>query len=300
MDIRRLSIFLEVVEQGGFTRAADVLLCSQPAVSQAIGQLEAELGTPLFLRIGRRVELTAAGRALVAPARRIQRDLVAAGTAVREVVGLEAGELDIACLPTLAAAPLAPLIGAFRRAHPGIVVRLAAPDDTCALHDLVRSGRSELGIVDDRPATGLVSHDLGRQDFLVVFPPGRGPKAVGPAHSTLAGRLRLEDLDGVPVVAPPPGTSSRTLLDEAFRVAGISPHLGVEASQREAILPLILAGAGIGLLPRPLAELAERLGCTIAEPVPRRSRDVVLVHREGPLTPAAGRFVQLACAPDSA
>jgi len=67
MDIRRLSIFLEVVEQGGFTRAADALLCSQPAVSQAIGQLESELGTPLFLRIGRRVELTAAGRALVAP-----------------------------------------------------------------------------------------------------------------------------------------------------------------------------------------------------------------------------------------
>jgi DNA-binding transcriptional LysR family regulator len=199
-------------------------------------------------------------------------------------LGLEAGQLDIACLPTLAVAPLAPLVGAFRERHPQVLVALAAPEDTEELLNIVRSGRSEIGIVEKVSAPGLVLTDLGSQDFLVVLPPGPRRRA----------EIALSEIATMPIIVPPPSTSTRRLLEEAFNDAGLVPRIGVETTQREAILPLILAGAGVGLLPRPLAELAKALGCVVAEPSPPVRRGVALIHREGPLTPAAQAFLALA------
>ena len=89
MDLRRLRLFMAVVDEGGFTRAAESEFVSQPSVSQAIRELEDELGTPLFHRVGRGVVLTAAGEALVGPARQALRDVESATAAVAAVVGLE-------------------------------------------------------------------------------------------------------------------------------------------------------------------------------------------------------------------
>jgi DNA-binding transcriptional LysR family regulator len=96
------------------------------------------------------------------------------------------------------------------------------------------------------------------------------------------------------LVATPARTSTRDHLDEALRQSGGPANVVVEAAQREALLPLIAAGAGAGLLPRPLAELAQFLGCVVVEPTPTVSRPVAIVHRKAPLTPAAQRFVELA------
>src|SRR2546429_2987960 len=85
MDLRRLRLFLAVVDHGGMTRAAEVEHVAQPSVSQAIRELETELGTPLFHRVGRRVVLTAAGEALVGPARQALRDVETGRAAVEAV-----------------------------------------------------------------------------------------------------------------------------------------------------------------------------------------------------------------------
>ena len=85
----------------------------------------------------------------------------------------------------------------------------------------------------------------------------------------------------VPLIAAPPGTSSRRLLDEAFAGVGLSPLVVVVAAQREAILPLVLAGAGAALVPEPLARQAARLGAVVATPRPPITRHVVLAHRPG-------------------
>jgi LysR family transcriptional regulator, carnitine catabolism transcriptional activator len=284
MDSRRLGIFLAVVDTGGFSTAADALDVSQPAVSQAVRELEDDLGTLLFHRLGRRVRLTPAGEALVLPARQARHDLRVGREAVREVAALGSGHLDLACLPTLAVAPLAPLVGAFRAAHPGISIRLADPQDTAELVHFVRAGESEVGIAERLHAEGLVSVDLGSQQFWVVLPPG-SPAPVP---------FRLRDLATYPLVATPPGSSTRKLLDDALDDAGVTTEVAVEAAQREAILPLIAAGAGAGLLPRPLAETARGLHCVVVEPKPAVSRAFALLHRPGTLTPAARRFVDLA------
>jgi DNA-binding transcriptional LysR family regulator len=288
MDARRLAIFLAVVDEGGFTRAGDALEMSQPAVSQAVRELEAALGTMLFHRIGRGVRLTPAGEALVLPARQVHRDIQNARLAVGEIAGLEAGRLDIGCLPTLAAAPLAPLVGAFRAAHPDVAIVLADPQDTADLLEFVRLGRCEIGLVGDVATDDLSVVGMGVQDFLVVLPPG----------TECSDPLPARRLATMPLVAAPPGSSTRGLLDDTLRRAGGVARVVVETAQREALLPLIASGAGAGLLPQPLAEMAALLGCVVARPSPPVARPVALIHRRAPLTPAAQRFIALATEPN--
>jgi LysR family carnitine catabolism transcriptional activator len=284
MDIRRLTMFLRVVDHGTFTAAADALDCSQPAVSQAIRELETELSTPLFYRIGRRVVLTPAGSALVTPARQLLRDLDVTATQIMAINGLRGGRVDLACLPTLAAAPLAPLVGEFRQHYPDVSVTLAAPENTEELLDLVHAGRAEIGITEYVHSPGLTTIDIGRHDFFVVFPPGSKSRT----------RVSLHDIAEMSFIATPSGTSSRGMLDGAFKQIGLTPRVGVEAAQREALLPLILAGAGVGLLPESLATIARTLRCVVAAPEPPIQRSIAIVHRDGPLTPGARAFLKVA------
>jgi LysR family carnitine catabolism transcriptional activator len=287
MDSRRLQHFVAVVDHGGFTAAAKAVFVSQPALSLAVKELESELGTLLFDRIGRRVQLTAAGAALVGPARQVLRDLDIGRAVVLAVSGLESGSLSLACLPTLAADPTADLIGRFRSHHPGVRVDLAAPEDTRELFELVASGTSELGITDalDVPDT-LVSAELGSQALVFILPPG-----------DTSGRTRsgaLADLDETLFIASPEGTSTRRLLNRQLALVGLTPKLAVVSAQRDAILPLVLAGAGAALVPESMAVIAEHLGAAVVRPDPPAVRRLALVHRDGAISPAAARFAELA------
>jgi DNA-binding transcriptional LysR family regulator len=285
MDIRRLTYFLAVVDEGGFTSAAKAVFVSQPALSLAIKELEHELGTELFERLGRRVLLTSAGEALVGPARQVLRDVETGKAAVEAVAGVRSGTLSLASLPTLAAHPMAELVGRFRRHYPDVAVDLSAPEDTADLVDLLRTGQCELGIGEE---TGLPAdlHTVGVevQRLLVILPPG-SPEQAGP--------LRLERLGDTAMIATPPGTSSRRLLDEGFAAAGVSPRVSVVTAQRDAILPLVLAGAGASLVPEAMAGMAVRLGAVAAEPRPAVERRIVVAARQGPLAPAAEGFLAL-------
>ncbi|MGH9091780.1 MAG: LysR family transcriptional regulator, partial [Acidimicrobiales bacterium] len=237
---RRLEYFVAVADRGSFTAAARALGISQPALSLAVKELETELGTALFDRLGRRVTLTAAGTALLDPVRQSIRDVETGRAAVAAVLGLEAGSLHLACLPTLAADPMAGMIGRFRRAHPGVRIELAAPEHTADLLHLLRGGRCELAIASTHDLPGDVdAHRVGEQLLLAVHPPGTPDPGRGSA---------LGGLEGVPLVATPEGTSSRRLLDDGFARAGASPTVAVVTAQRDAVLPLVLAGAGAALV----------------------------------------------------
>jgi DNA-binding transcriptional LysR family regulator len=280
MDIRRLQHFVAVVDNGGFTAAGKATFVSQPALSLAVKELEADLGTPLFDRIGRKVQLTAAGTALLGPARQVLRDLETGRAAVTAVAGLESGVLSLACLPTLAADPTATLVGRFRSRYPGVRVDLAAPA-------LVETGRSELGLTDALGVPGaLESTGLGSQVLVFILPPG--------TTSSVTTSAALIDFEDTLFVASPAGTSTRRLLDERLGSVGLDPKLAVVSAQRDAILPLVLAGAGAALVPESMALVAEQLGAVIARPDPPAVRELALVHRAGALSPAAARFAELA------
>src|SRR6516164_6034812 len=231
MDFRRLSYFLAVAEHGSFTGAAKAIFVSQPAVSLAVKELEQELGAELFHRLGRQVTLTAAGEALLEPARQVLRDVEVGRAAVGAVTGLAAGRLDLCCLPTLAVRPGARLIGRFRREYPAVAVDMSVADDPADLVELLRSGRSELGITEAATVpTELQRHELMDQELVVVLPPGTAWQA---------GPVSLSRLRSTPFVTTPPGTSTRRLLDEAFAAVGAQPEVVVVTAQREALLPLV-------------------------------------------------------------
>jgi len=176
MELRKLEYFLAVVEHGTLTKAAAALHLAQPSLSQMIKTLERDLGTQLFHRVGRRLVLSPAGHVLIDPARVVLRDAATARATVAEVRGLTGGRLELASPSTLAVDPLAPLIGAFRRAYPRVAIGLLEPEDAGAVGALVGNGVCELGVGHlPTGTTALVEHDLGEQELLVVLPP-RDPR----------------------------------------------------------------------------------------------------------------------------
>ena len=265
MELHQIRYALAVVDEGTFTAAAAACFVAQPSLSHAVGALERELGVELFRRVGRRPVLTAAE--------------------VEAVAGVVAGHLDLVALPTLAVSPVTPLVGAFRTAHPAVTVRLAHPEGTAALIDAVRSGDSEVGITElPVAARRIKAIPLSRQELVAILPPGSPPVA----------RLRLHALARFPLVTLRVGGSTRDMLDAAFEAAGATPTIAVETDQREAVVPLVLAGAGAAVVPAPMAEVARQQGAVVARLTPALWRDLGLVHREATLSPAARAFIALA------
>ena len=288
MDLRQLAYFVAAVDHQGFTRAATAVHVAQPSLSQSIRSLEAELGVDLFDRVGREVRLTAAGEALVEPARQALRDVRTARAAVAAVRDVAGGHLDLVCLPTLAVSPVADHVGAYRRRHPLVTVRLVEPEDAGALTDLVRSGRSEIGFTELPMSTGgLIEVELSSQAYVAVVPRG---SQVGP-------RVTMAELAALPLITTPAGTSTRRLIDEAFARSGQVPMIAIETDHREVITAMVRAGGGYSILPRPVADRIARRDATVVEIRPAVTRRVGMIRREGTLSPAGRAFVDLVISP---
>ena len=286
LDVRRLSLFLAVVDRGGFSRAAQAVHISQPALSQAIAELEADLARLLFHRLPRGVSLTEAGRALIGPARSVLRAVDSARQVTSEISGLARARLDLSALRTLASDPLPDVLGPFLRRHPGVQVRLVSPDNPAELLDQLRSGEAELGLtVAGNLPTAMVAVPMGAQAMQAVFPPGTQRPAAP---------VRPAELARLPLILTPPGTSGRDLVDTWLADKGYEPTVAVETTQREAVLPLVLAGAGAALLPAASARLAQAAGALVADVEPLVERQLVIAHRSAPLTSAATAFLALA------
>jgi len=290
MEVQQLRYALAVIDEGTFTAAARACFVAQPSLSQSVRNLERELGADLFQRIGRRVVVTSAGQAFALTARQALRDLDTVRAAVQSVADVVEGHLDVVALPTLAASPVSPLIAAFRTVHPRVVVRLSNPDDTLELMRFVADGSSEVGITElpagaQHPGS-IVVHALGRQEIVAVLPPGSNRRR----------SMTAAALAATAIVAQTVGTSTRGMLDRFLLDAGVAPAIAVETDQREAIVPLVLAGAGTALLPRPMAAAAAAQGAVLVSLVPALWRPLALIHRDAPLSPAARAFVRAALA----
>ena len=161
------------------------------------------------------------------------------------------------------------------------------PKAPTASRALVRDGACELGAAHlPLPGDQLTAHPLGEQELLFVFPPEPGADSDRP--------LGARELAHTPLVVSPPGTSTRMLLEQALAAVGVTPQIAVQTAAREAIVPLVLAGAGAALLPAPLAREAQRRGAIVRSARTAITRDVGLIHRHAPLSPAAREFLALA------
>jgi LysR family transcriptional regulator, carnitine catabolism transcriptional activator len=281
MERRQLEYFLAVADHGGFTAAAAALHISQPALSTAIRTLEKDLGAMLFHRLPHGVQLTDAGTEFAESARVIMRELDTARARVDAVTGLIAGRLDMISLPGIMLDPLAPVVGRFRRRHPRVRVRIVQAETSEAVRNAVRAGEAELGLTDESGEAGrdVIGELIAEQEMVAVLPPGTPPPPDGV--------LPLETLLTMNLVTGPPGTAVRDLLTREGARLGLDVSPAVEVTPRGSALYLAVAGAGVAVLPRPVAQLGRSHGAEIASLRPRQTRRVYLLRRAAPLSPAA-------------
>lgn len=292
MDIAQLEAVAAVDDHGSFSAAAAALHLTQPALSRRIATLERELGLLVFERVGRGVHLTAAGEAVAESARRILVERRRARAEVDAIAGLSHGRIDIAGLPSMLATHLVPVIGAFREAHPRVEMTLSGAVDTADLVDRVASVRCDVGIADvPLHHRGLRTVPLGEQELMAVFPPGTRLVAAGPGELP---EVTVTDLRTRPLIVLPEATSTRTLVDELFAGSDDAPAVAITTDLRDLLVPLVLTGAGVALVPDRVADQAARQGAVVARVRPRIRRGIGLVLRDGPASPAAAAFVELA------
>ncbi|MGK4597322.1 LysR family transcriptional regulator [Amycolatopsis sp. w19] len=290
MDARQLKYFLAVVDAGSVHRAAEQLFVAQPSVSQSLRTLERDLGSLLFHRTGRRLVLTAAGHALVAPAREVMRGLELARATVEAVDGLLGGELVIASMPSQSVSPLTDLIAAFAAANPLVRISVRAASTPADVGKMLTTGDVELGVVAASPAAelpGLEASHLETQRFALLARDEAALPATDP--------VRPAELAGATLIVGQQGTGMRRVADAVLREAPGS-RFAVEVEHREAVLPLVLAGVGIAVVSDSWRALAKAAGASVRALDCPDSLAVSLVHRPGRLSPAAAAFLDLAVA----
>ena len=276
MERRQLEFFLAIAEAGSFTRAASRLSIAQPSLSASVRALENELGTTLFERHGRGVRLTEAGEALVAPAHRTVRSFSLAAGAVRAATDAGFGRLTIVTNTLWAIEPLVRVIGELRRLQPGLQFVVTDPASRADVLDQVRSGGVDFGLVDGPPPAGaLDSRWLVDHELVAVLPTD--------THLRSA-TVTVAELMPLGLIGTPPGTALRTLLDDRLEAVGAATEVAVETAHVASVIPLVLAGAGVAVLPEGLAAEAAAKGARVIRLDPPTRASVSLVWRRGRLS----------------
>lgn len=288
MDRELLRTFLAVVAHGGLRRAAASLHRTQPALSARMRELERRIGTRLFERVGRGLELTAAGRLLAAEA----PALLAAQAALAErVVAAGGGERSRLRLATVDAASIYVLPAVYRdfRAASPDVQMLVQVVDSRRVAASVRAREAEIGVL----ALPVGGTDL---DVVAIFEE-RLVCVAAPTHRLAAApRLRLARLADEPLVLYGSGSTTRTMLDAVFAARGVEPHVAMETASPEAMKRLAEVGVGITILPQALVRDEVASGRLVQLEIrdarfERRLATVVLAGRRP--SDAAARFLAL-------
>lgn len=243
MELRQLEYFAAVARHGHFTRASRELNVAQPAVSQQVKRLEAELGLELFRRSTRRVELTEAGSLLLARAHRVLAEVEAARQELSELTGLLRGHVEIGALP-VARLDTPGLLQGFLELHPGVGIHLHEQALSVML-PMLRRDELDLCFALADPATldkeldGLV---LFQEELVAVL---------APEHRLAKRRaLRLAELAGEPLIRFRAGSALQGAIDEEFDRAGETARYAFESFELETMRALASRGLGIALLPR--------------------------------------------------
>jgi DNA-binding transcriptional LysR family regulator len=287
MDLRRLTSFLAVVEEGSFTRGARRVGITQPSLSQQIRTLESELGGPLLERLPRGVRLTPAGRALLPEAQAAVRAAERAGNAARMAFGLEAGELEVATLLSMAVGILPHAIARWIERYPGIAIRMREYTHRSLLEDDVRSGVGDIALGPVPESWDGPLERLGSEELVVVLP----------ASDPLAGEqsVPLEALADRHWILFQPGHGLTEVVDAACRRAGFQPRVAVRTTQVEAATRLAAAGLGPAMLPDNV--VAPDLGPTVVHLDPPVLRELAAYTRSE-WSPLASAFLEALQASD--
>ena len=243
MDINNLKTFIAVAETGSFSISSEQLFLTQPAISKRIASLESELDTALFDRIGRQINLTEAGQALLPRARKILAELDDSRRAIRNLSGKVSGTLSLGTSHHIGLHRLPPVLSEYSQKYPDVELDLhfQASEEVC---QQVVHGDIELGIVTlpQIPEAPLRYKKVWDDPMDIMIS----------ASSPLAKQsdLTLEELLTHTAILPEPGTYTRDIIEAAFTKINKPLSAGMSTNSLETVRMLVSIGLGWSVLPR--------------------------------------------------
>jgi DNA-binding transcriptional LysR family regulator len=282
MLLQHLITFCRVVEEGSFTRAAQMLNMTQPSVTKQVGALEDHLGIQLFARHGKQVRVTPAGHLVYGYAKQVQHLIQQCEAAVQELRTPGGGHITVGCVHTIGLFTLPDLLAEFAREHPRVKINVKTGTNAETVAMLLH-GEVDLGItttphVDER----LESYKLFDDPLMVVASPEYAAQ--------LPRDLSLSDLARQPMIAYVRGSKFRTTTDLLLEQVGISPNVIMEFDNHEAIKTMVRLGFGVALEPASAVSRDIAAGALVALSVPDlpdSSRTTSLILRKDEVRPAA-------------
>jgi DNA-binding transcriptional LysR family regulator len=290
-SFRQIQYFVATAENGAVSRAAHALSISQSTMAEAIRELEADLGFPLFERRAQGVELTLKGHQFLRHARKILADIAEARRALSGGEDVAAGRLAVGVTPLVAGYVLAEILARFRRAFPAVSLDIVE-DARGYLEHLLVNGELDVGVIVagvEKDGSALKVESIETSRYRVWLPTGH-PLAE-------AEQISVRDFAGDPLVLLNVDEIAEAA-EAVCRLAGVRPKIAIRTQSVEAVRSLVATGAGVAVLPdltfRPWSLEGDRIEAReLVEPIP--PVEVAVAWRRGAPLPRAGQqFVALA------
>lgn len=284
ITFRQLETFAEVARQLSFTKAAEVLHLTQPAVSIQIKQIADAIGLPLFEQTGREITLSSAGEELLMTVRELDDVWNRFESSIDDLKGFKRGKLRVA-LVTTAKHFLPRMLGAFYQRYPDIDIELEIANREKIVQRL-NANQDDLYVMSYPPdELDIVSHPFLDNEYVLLAPA---------THWAVGKTIRLEALAGEPFLLREPGSGSRHVIDVHLQATGIALKVRLSLASNEAIRDLVASGMGLTVLSRQaLGAHPEQLGLAIldVEGFPLRSMWSVVHLRSKVLSLPAKAFL---------
>jgi DNA-binding transcriptional LysR family regulator len=291
MADRRLQVFHAVAKHLSFTKAAEALFMTQPAVTFQIKQLEEHFNTRLFERGHGRITLTPAGDIVLEYAERILALSAELDTRLKEMTGQIGGPLLVGASTTIAEFLLPQVLGSFKSKYPGVMPRLFVANSG-TVESRVSEHTLDIGFIEAPSHLPTVASDVCCEDELQVV--------CAPAHPL--GKLQSvtpKELVAHPYICREPGSGTREVTDLYFQKSGIKPdslNVIMELGSPEALKGLVATGLGFAILSRATVAKETQLGQLVRLPLsPRLIRNLSVVYpKEKFRSRLVNTFVQFA------
>jgi DNA-binding transcriptional LysR family regulator len=242
LDTRQLKYFVVVAEELHFGRAAERLLMSQPPLSQQIRQLEEALGTQLFIRTTRKVEMSPAGELLLERGRRVLHELEILSDDVRRVGDGLQGVLRLGFTGSSTYGHMPRIIRDATRALPGVALSVSGEKLTPQLETELLEHRVDIAVLRPPVSSPDIAFTVVGEEAIIVALPSQSP-LLDRNHLTMA------DFDGEVLVGYPESSTTAQALWAHWLELGITPHYVQRVSETSTLISLVAAGMGAALVP---------------------------------------------------
>ncbi|MFQ5839814.1 MAG: selenium metabolism-associated LysR family transcriptional regulator [Candidatus Methylomirabilales bacterium] len=288
MTLQQLRSFLTVEKYGSFSRASRELNLTQPCISKQIKALEEDVGSQLFYRLGRSVQLTESGEILHRYAQHVFQSIEDAQEAVDDLRGLHRGHLHISAASTMGIYTLPQALGEFKQLHPGVEIALDVTNKGRVLRQIL-DHEADLGFVGPPVRSSKLKREPYQADelFLIVSPSHRF------AHDD---RVSIYDLTEETFIVREPGSGTREILDEELTRLHVRLARAMELPSTEAIKRAVAANLGIAVVSKyaiTLEIMTGRLCALEVKELNLRRQLYVIYHEDRPLKRVAQQFLTL-------